>query len=108
MTAYPFEYEFAKQDGVEFRWLVAPKRFIGDDNGHVKQIECVRMALRKSETNRRARPVEIEGSEFLLAVDIVVTSIVQKLHYPLIEEFNLDHDDCVVIVDQNTYLTSTS
>jgi len=106
MTAYPFEYEFAKQDGVEFRWLVAPKRFIGDDNGHVKQIECVRMALRESETDGRARPVEIEGSEFLVDVDIVVKAIGQKRHYPLIEEFNLDHDDGVVKVDQKTYLTS--
>ena len=24
MTAYDFEFEFAKQDGVEFRWLTAP------------------------------------------------------------------------------------
>ena len=36
MTAYEFEYEFAKQDGVEFRWLTAPKRIIGDENGHVE------------------------------------------------------------------------
>ena len=29
MTAYEFEYEFAKQDGVEFRWLTAPYRIMG-------------------------------------------------------------------------------
>ena len=33
MTAYDFEYEFAKQDGVEFRWLTAPNRIIGDEQG---------------------------------------------------------------------------
>ena len=31
MTAYDFEYEFAKQDGVEFQWLTAPKQIIGDE-----------------------------------------------------------------------------
>ena len=30
MSAYDFEYEFAKQDGVEFRWLTAPKRIVGE------------------------------------------------------------------------------
>ena len=33
MTAYPFEYEFAKQEGVEFRWLSAPKRILGKRDG---------------------------------------------------------------------------
>ena len=32
MTAYEFEYEFAKQDGVAFKWLTAPKRIIGDED----------------------------------------------------------------------------
>ncbi|MFL6562412.1 MAG: NAD(P)-dependent oxidoreductase, partial [Bacillus sp. (in: firmicutes)] len=45
MTAYDFEYEFAKMDGVEFRWLTAPKRIIGDENGKVTGIECIKMEL---------------------------------------------------------------
>src|SRR3954468_11328446 len=42
MTAYGFEYEFAKQEGVEFKWLTAPKRIIGDEQGRVTGIECIR------------------------------------------------------------------
>src|SRR5699024_1476824 len=64
------------------------------------------MKLKESGTDGRARPVEIEGSEFLMDVDIVVKAIGQKRHYPLIEEFNLDHHDGVVKVDHETYLTS--
>ncbi|CAM5525490.1 Dihydropyrimidine dehydrogenase OS=Lysinibacillus sphaericus OX=1421 GN=LS41612_15365 PE=4 SV=1 [Lysinibacillus sphaericus] len=39
MTAYKFEFEFAKQDGVEFQWLTAPKKIIGNDAGEVIGIE---------------------------------------------------------------------
>jgi dihydropyrimidine dehydrogenase (NAD+) subunit PreT len=48
MTAYDFEYEFAKQDGVEFKWLTAPKRIISDEFGRVKGLECVRMKLEEA------------------------------------------------------------
>ena len=39
MTAYEFEYEFAKQDGVQFEWLTAPVKIIGDEAGQVIGIE---------------------------------------------------------------------
>lgn len=106
MSAYDFEYEFAKQDKVEFRWLMTPKRIISDDNGHVKQLECVRMELKEAESDGRLRPVEIEGSEFIMDVDIVIKAIGQTRHQQLIDEFGLDHHDGVVEVDNETYLTS--
>lgn len=106
MTAYDFEYEFAKQDGVEFRWLTAPKRLIGDENGRLKQMECVRMALQEAGNDGRRRPVEIKGSEFLMDVDIVVKAIGQTRHMPIIESFRLEHNSGVVKVDPETFLTS--
>lgn len=106
MSAYDFEYEFAKQDKVEFRWLMTPKRIISDDNGHVKQLECVRMELKEAESDGRLRPVEIEGSEFIMDVDIVIKAIGQTRHQQLIDEFGLDHHGGVVEVDNETYLTS--
>ncbi|MEG0472706.1 MAG: NAD(P)-dependent oxidoreductase, partial [Solibacillus sp.] len=45
MTAYQFEYEFAKQDGVGFKWLTAPKKIIGDEAGNVVALTCVKMKL---------------------------------------------------------------
>ena len=106
MTAYDFEYEFAKQDGVEFRWLTNPKRLIGDKNGHVKQMECVRMELKEVNDDERARPVEIEGSEFLMDVDIVVKAIGQTRHIEMIEAFGLEHNGGVVKVNPETFITS--
>jgi dihydropyrimidine dehydrogenase (NAD+) subunit PreT len=106
MTAYDFEYEFAKQDGVEFRWLTAPKRIIGDDSGRVTGIECIKMKLGEPEKDGRRRPVAIEESEYILPVDAVVKAIGQTRHLKLIEEFGLTHDRGVVKVEPETFQTS--
>ncbi|MDA8352138.1 MAG: NAD(P)-dependent oxidoreductase [Firmicutes bacterium] len=106
MTAYDFEYEFAKQDGVEFRWLMSPKRLIGDDKGHVKQMECVRMELGEKGEDGRRHPVEVEDSTFTMDVDIVVKAIGQTRFRRLIDHFGLEHNGGVVQVDPQTYQTS--
>lgn len=106
MTAYDFEYEFAKQDGVEFRWLTAPKKIIGDEEGRVKAIECVKMELGEPGEDGRRRPVPIEGSEFTLEVDAVIKAIGQTRYTDLIEQFGLEHNGGVVKINQETLQTS--
>jgi dihydropyrimidine dehydrogenase (NAD+) subunit PreT len=106
MSAYDFEYEFAKQDGVEFRWLTAPTRIIGDENGNVSGIECLKMKLGASGTDGRCRPIPIENSEHIIPVDIVIKAIGQTRHNDLIEAFELAHDNGVVQVNTETYQTS--
>jgi len=106
MTAYGFEYEFAKQEGVEFKWLTAPKRIIGDDQGRVLGIECIRMELGAPGEDGRRRPVPIEGSEFILEVDAVIKAIGQSKYVELIDQFKLEHDHGVVKIDPTTYQTS--
>ncbi len=106
MTAYDFEYEFAKQDGVEFRWLTAPVRIIGDELGNVKAIECIKMELTEAGGDGRRKPVPIKGSEFQLEVHAVIKAIGQSRYVNLIEEMNLEHDGGVVTINQNTYQTS--
>lgn len=106
MTAYDFEYEFAKQDGVEFRWLTAPKRIIGDENGKVKGIECIKMELGEPGEDGRRRPVPMAGSEFILEVDAVIKAIGQSRYVELIEQFGLEQRGGVVTINPNTYQTS--
>ncbi len=107
MTAYDFEYEFAKQEGVEFRWLTLPKRIVGDDSGKVTHLECVQMTL-TGETGKDGRlvPTPVTGSEFLIPVDAVVLAIGQERQVGLIEHFGLHHTWGVVDVDDHTYRTS--
>ncbi|NQX65878.1 NAD(P)-dependent oxidoreductase [Paenibacillus alba] len=105
MTAYDFEFDFAKQDGVEFKWLTAPKRIIGDEAGHVAALECLRMELVESESGRK-QPIPIQGSEFLLPIDAVIKAIGQTRHFSLIEQFELAHIRGTVKVNPETGQTS--
>ncbi|WP_138494844.1 NAD(P)-dependent oxidoreductase [Paenibacillus pinistramenti] len=107
MTAYDFEYEFAKQEGVEFSWLTLPKRIVGGGDGKVAAIECVRMTLSEQPgPDGRHAPVEIPDSAFLLPVDAVVTAIGQERHHGLIELLGLEHSRGVVKIDEITRQTS--
>ncbi|MGG0658403.1 NAD(P)-dependent oxidoreductase [Rummeliibacillus pycnus] len=105
MTAYPFEFDFAKQEGVEFRWLSLPKRIIGDDEGNVIGLECVRMELGE-EVDGKANLHEIKESNFIIQVDAVIRAIGQTRHTNLIEQFGLEHNRGIVKVDQTTLQTS--
>ncbi len=98
--------EFAKQDGVEFEWLTAPNRIIGDEGGNVKALECMQMRLEAAADGGRKRPVPVEGSAFLLEVDAVIKAIGQTRHLPLIEQLGLEHKRGIVTVDTKTYQTS--
>jgi dihydropyrimidine dehydrogenase (NAD+) subunit PreT len=106
MTAYDFEFEFAKQDGVEFVWLSAPSKIIGDADGNVIAIECVEMRLEAARDGGRKRPVPVEGSSFQLEVDAVIKAIGQTRYLPLIEQFGIDHKRGIVTVTTESYQTS--
>jgi glutamate synthase (NADPH/NADH) small chain len=69
------EVENAEEEGVVFEFLTLPTRYIGDENGWVKEIECLKMKLGEPDSSGRRRPIPIEGSETIYAVDAVVCAI---------------------------------
>jgi len=69
------EVENAKEEGIIFKLLTNPKRFIGDERGSVKSIECYEMELGEPDESGRRRPIVKHGSEFTLDVDVVVVAI---------------------------------
>ncbi|MEK4131322.1 NAD(P)-dependent oxidoreductase [Solibacillus sp. FSL W8-0474] len=105
MTAYDFEYDFAKQDGVEFRWLSLPKRIIGDEAGKVIGLECIKMKLTEIE-NGKGTLTEIPGSEFVIETDAVIRAIGQAKQYELIEHLGLANTRGVIDVEMNSLKTS--
>jgi glutamate synthase (NADPH/NADH) small chain len=105
MTAYNFEYDFAKQDGVEFRWLTAPKRIVSE-NGKLIGIECMKMELGELGDDGRRQPIPVKDSEFVIEVDAVIKAIGQARHLSLIEQLGLEHAGGVVKVDKESYQTS--
>ena len=69
------EINNAQEEGVEFLLLQNAKRIIGDDQGKVCGIECLKYKLGEPDASGRRSPVEIPGSEFTLDVDTVVVAI---------------------------------
>ncbi len=75
MPARVEERHHGEEEGLKFQLLTNPKRFIGDNDGRLKAVECVRMELGEPDESGRRRPVEIKGSEFNLDVDVAIISI---------------------------------
>ncbi len=69
------EVTHAKEEGIEFLMLANPVEIIGDNNGCVKGIRCVRMKLDDPDDSGRCSPVPIANSEFLIPVDEVIMAI---------------------------------
>ena len=69
------EVENAEEEGVIFDLLTLPLRYIGDENGWVKEMECKRMELGEPDESGRRRPVPVEGSETIVPLDAVVCAI---------------------------------
>ncbi len=69
------EVENAQEEGIIFKYLTNPKRFIGNDQGWVVGAECYKMELGEPDDSGRRRPIVIEGSEFDIDVDVVVSAL---------------------------------
>jgi glutamate synthase (NADPH/NADH) small chain len=75
MPARMEEVHHAKDEGVQFLMLTTPVEILGNDEGRVKGMKCVKMALGEPDASGRRRPIPIEGSEYILDVDIAVIAI---------------------------------
>ncbi len=75
MPARAEEKHHAKEEGIEFKTLCNPVEIIGDENGRVCGMKCIRMELGEPDASGRRRPIEVPDSEFILEVDTVVMSL---------------------------------
>lgn len=102
------EVHHAKEEGVIFDILTNPVEILSDENGWVKGMKCVKMKLLEADESGRRRPVEIEGSEFIMDVDTVIMSLGTSPN-PLISSttkgLEINKRGCV-IADDNNGLTS--
>ena len=69
------EVHHAKEEGIEFLLLNNPTKIMGDEQGNVRAIECIKMELGEPDASGRRRPVAIEGSNYEVPVDTVIMSI---------------------------------
>lgn len=76
MPALDTEVKEAEHEGIRIEPLVGPVRIIKEGN-RVCGVEFVRNELKGFDTSGRGKPVPIEGSEFLVGVDLVISAIGQ-------------------------------
>jgi len=69
------EVHHAKEEGIIFNLLTNPVEILEDEKGWVKGMKCIKMELGEPDQSGRRRPVEIEGSEYVMDVDTVIMSL---------------------------------
>ncbi len=69
------EVEHAMEEGIKFMFLTNPLEILDNGNGGVGGIKCQKMELGEPDQSGRARPVAIEGSEFVEEVDCVIMAL---------------------------------
>jgi len=75
MPAFKSEVNAAEKEGINFIFLASPIRFISDEEGRVKAVECIKMKLGPPDSSGRPRPEPIPGSEFQVPCDTVILAI---------------------------------
>jgi glutamate synthase (NADPH/NADH) small chain len=75
MPARVEEVENALQEGVKLMLLVAPVEIIGDGKGGVSRVKCIQMKLGEPDESGRRRPIPVEGSEFEIPAQTVITAL---------------------------------
>jgi len=75
MPARREEVENAMEEGIQFKLLTNPKRFIGNEENWVTGMECYEMELGEPDDSGRRRPIPKQGSEFIIETDVVVVAL---------------------------------
>ncbi len=69
------EVHHAKEEGIAFHMLTNPIEILGNEQGWVRAIRCIRMELGEPDASGRRSPIPVPGSEFELECDVVIMAL---------------------------------
>ncbi|MHA2280425.1 MAG: NADPH-dependent glutamate synthase [Promethearchaeota archaeon] len=69
------EVHHGEEEGIIFNLLTNPIKFIGDEEGKIREMEVIKMKLGALDESGRARPIPIKNSEFIIKTDLVIIGI---------------------------------
>jgi glutamate synthase (NADPH/NADH) small chain len=98
MSAFDFEYEHARQEGVKFLWHVQPTSIAG--LAQVEALTLSRLTIAEDDSL-----VPEPGSEFTLPVDLIILAIGQATHATFLGE-TIKLDRGRIFVDRATGQTT--
>ncbi len=99
MTAYDHEYQFARDEGIDFRFLTQPVQVLHED-GVVTGLRCVRMELGEPDVSGRRAPRPVSDSQHVVPCDVVVSAIGQERPGPA-QAWGLDLDGGAIRTDSD-------
>ena len=98
----------AKEEGIIFKFLSAPKKFTGDESGRVASVICAANELGDPDSRGRRSPVEIPNSDFEILIDCAIIAIGTSPN-PLIRQttqgLETTKNGCIV-VNEDTFETT--
>ncbi len=74
MPARKEEVKHAREEGVVFEMLTNPVEMLGDDQGWLTGVRCVRMELGEPDADGRRSPVPVSGSEIVIEASVVIVA----------------------------------
>ena len=104
MPISPEEIAEAEEEGVKIMILVSPKELLGRD-GKIRGVRFVNVVLGEKVASDRRRPLEVEGTEFVLKVDMVISALGQKIEKLHDHELSQITTDAKIEVDPDTLST---
>lgn len=75
MPARIAEIHHAEEEGIELFLLTNPTRYLGNEDGRLTGMECLKMELGEPDDSGRRRPVAIASSEFEIECDLCIVAV---------------------------------
>ncbi len=105
------ELEEALEEGINIEYLTGCVELLGDTNGNVRAVRCIRMELGAPDESGRRRPIPVEGSFFEIEADTVISAIGQQVSLPMLSKEPPEtrpelSRNGTILVDPITYETS--
>ena len=104
MPASDEEVNAAEEEGIKITYLAAPTKVLGD--GKVTGLECTQMKLGEPDASGRARPIPIEGTEFVINTDTVIAAIGQVPNLSSVDKELQVSPPGTRVVDSDTLATN--
>jgi len=105
-SAYNYEYDLGKLDGVEFEWFAQPVEFVAE-GGQLTGVKFVRTRMLEGTSGRRATLVEVPGSEFVIPCDMAIKALGQSPVAELLSGVEgVEFGKAGVVVDRTTFSTT--
>lgn len=97
MSAYEYEYELAKKDGIEFRFNTVPRAVLGA--GRVTGLECVKSELGAPGPDGKRAFREVKDSAFVIECDTIFRALGQTPRDDVAKSLGLRVDGSSLVSD---------